>query len=156
MLVDVLPRILGVAGILVITVVAGNNVVPALAIGPNFDAFSDYEHVQARTAWRAARGVIGGSLEPLAVRAIRVEEIMDEAPLARTRCGPAYDHAALVRVQFYTAFGLPWSAMVVEACDERYAGVSRIRGGIFDAAFAWGPSAPSSREAAFHWPSLES
>ena len=122
MLVDRLPRIFGVVGIFVITVVVGN-VVPAFAIGPNAEAFSGYQEGQARTAWQAAGGVIGGSLEPLAVRAIRVEEIIDEAPQAMTRCGPAYAQAALVRVQFYTAFGLPWSAMVIETCDERYAGV---------------------------------
>jgi hypothetical protein len=80
------------------------------------------------------------SSEPLAIRAMQVEEVRNQAPQASIRCrgsGHSVAHGALVRVQFYTAFGLPWSAMVVEACDAGWTGVSRVPGGVFEVGMAW-------------------
>jgi hypothetical protein len=139
MLVDSLPRILLVMSLVAAILILGN-LAPALLIGDNVDGFVGIQRIQAETAKQAARSFVGGSLEPAAIRALRVEEVIDESPQASTRCrgsGRTVAHAALVRVQFYTAFGLPWSAVVVEACDEGRAGVSRIRGGLFDHGMIW-------------------
>jgi hypothetical protein len=126
-LIAVLPRLLRVLGLIVVTLIVGN-IAPALAIGNNIESFSGEQRSQAITAWREARSFIGGSLEPLFVRAVRVEAIVDDTPLARTRCRstrPPVSHATQVRVQYYTAFGVPWSVVHVILCDGEPASVIR-------------------------------
>lgn len=121
-------RIVGVLAIILVAILVGN-IAPTLTISDNIEGFSGEQRTQARAAWRAARAFVGGSLEPLAIRAIRVEGIVDEAPLARTNCrrmSPTAAHPTLVRVQYYTAFGLPWSTVVVVTCDGEFVSVIRV------------------------------
>jgi hypothetical protein len=115
---------------LVILVILGN-IIPLLVIRDNIESFPSHQRTQASQAWREARSFIGGTVEPLFVRGIRVERVADDEPRARTHCRrsqprPPVTQTTEVFVRYYTAFGLPWSGVHVVLCDGQPTSVIRI------------------------------
>lgn len=91
-------------------------IVPRALIDDNLHAFDGEQLAVAAHTLDQARIFFGGSIEPLAVTALRIESVTE---------APCYK----VIVRAYTIFGLPWSALLFDSCDGAY----RVRWGLFTA-----------------------
>lgn len=91
-------------------------IVPRTFIDDNLQAFDGEQLAVAAYALNQAQSFFGGSAEPLAITALRIESITE---------GPCHK----VTVRAHTIFGLPWSALVIDSCGGAY----RLSWGLFTA-----------------------
>ncbi len=95
-----------IALLAVILIALAGEIGPRLLIRSGLSAFEGGRRTFATSALTQARYFFGGSLEPLFVTALRVEDVAERTSAEGRPC-----YEATVRA--YTFFGLPWSSVVV-------------------------------------------
>ncbi len=101
-------------GILVLLTAAW--AIPKLFISTNVDIFGGEQKIFAFYALKASRQLIGGSLEPLIVTALKVTDVKESASESMQQCGQepyVVSKPYEATVQSYTVFGVPYRTILV-------------------------------------------